>query len=67
MSRLALDQSIERERASEVIAALLIVQGRHFNLACQQLPQQLAGMGRVPAKERLDVPKARLEHLLEPR
>jgi len=24
-------------------------------------------MGSVPAKERLDVPKARLEHLLQPR
>jgi len=39
LSRLALDQSIERERASEVIAALLVVQWRHFNLAGQQLPQ----------------------------
>jgi hypothetical protein len=67
LSRLALDQLIEGERTSEAIAALLVVQWRHFNLAGQQLPQQLACMGSVPAKERLDVPKARLEHLLQPR
>jgi hypothetical protein len=49
-----------------VVAALLVVQWRHLNLTRQQLPQQQACMGGVSAEERLDVPQARLECLLEP-
>src|SRR5215510_14578890 len=39
LTRFALDEPIEGERASEAIAPLLIVQWRHLNLSRQYLPQ----------------------------
>jgi len=39
LARFALDDPIESERASEAIAALLIVQWHHVDLTRQQLSQ----------------------------
>src|SRR5215510_1034567 len=39
LTRFALDEPIEGERASEVVATPLIVDWRRLNLTCQQLPQ----------------------------
>jgi hypothetical protein len=65
LTRLALDEPIEGERASEAIAPLLVMQWRHLDLSRQQLPQQQACMRGVATEERPDVPQARLECFLE--